>query len=160
MGLQEDESQLNLKKTQSEKQETDEFIKLKKNLLSQNVEKSSINNIINTIFFKRKRFSSIFSYPLLIFISYFGACPCKRRVDTAEIRKMKIFDNGKRKFLRELDVVNLLQSVRVSNFLASQYLGGRQKTLLHFQKEYLVGSESDDSDTGADHRLIRNDFHH
>jgi hypothetical protein len=46
-------------------------------------------------------------------------------MDRADIRKIKIFENGRRKFLRELDVVNLLQSVRVSNFLASHYLDGK-----------------------------------
>jgi hypothetical protein len=71
-------------------------------------------------------------------------CPClKRKFSSATRRKIKIFENGKRKFLRELDVVNLLQNVRVSRFLSNQQLSGRQKTLLQFQHSNLVDSESE-----------------
>jgi hypothetical protein len=42
-------------------------------------------------------------------ISYTRSCPClKRRISAENSRKIKIFENGERKFFRELDVVNLL----------------------------------------------------
>jgi len=38
-----------------------------------------------------------------------GICPCiRRRVSDESKRKIRIFKNGEKKFLRELDVVNLL----------------------------------------------------
>jgi len=68
-----------------------------------------IENIVRTIFFKRNRFSSLFSFLLLLFISWMGICPCiRRRVSDENKRKIRIFKNGEKKFLRELDVVNLL----------------------------------------------------
>jgi hypothetical protein len=46
----------------------------------------------------------------------------------------------------------------VSKFLSNNILTGRQKTLLHFQREYLVGSDSNATSSCDDHRLQRNDF--
>ena len=87
-------------------------------------------------------------------ISYLPDCASlRRRISSENRRKIKIFENGQRKFFRELDVVNLLQSVRVSKFVANNILTGRQKTLLQFQREYLVGSDSDATSSCDDHRL-------
>ena len=108
-----------------------EYKKLRQNLNCGVVQPSRISNIVRTIFFSRARFSSIFSYPLLMLISYLRDCRClQRRISSDNRRKIKIFENGQRKFFRELDVVNLLQSVRVSKFVANNILTGRQKTLL------------------------------
>lgn len=122
-----------VKEELADNQEILEYKKLRQNLNCGVVQPTRITNIVKTIFFKRARFSSIFSYPLLMLISYMRECPClKRRISSENSRKIKIFENGQRKFFRELDVVNLLQSVRVSKFLANNILSGRQKTLLQF----------------------------
>ena len=116
----EETPQLELNHQSSETKDINDFKMLKKNLANRSVDQNDIRNIIDTIFFKRVRFSRIFSYPLLILISYFGwVAFCKNKISKATKRKIKIFKNGERKFLRELDVVNLLESVRTSNFLAN-----------------------------------------
>lgn len=92
---------------------------LEHNLNQGMVSSLDLKRMINTIFFKRIRFGSVFSFYLLFVISYMHICPCiRRRLKTSQKRKIKLFQNGKKKFLKELDVVNILHAIRTSNFVS------------------------------------------
>jgi len=66
--------------------------------------------------------------------------------------------NGNRKFNKELDVVGLLRSVRLSKVLYYSKLNTRQSIMMQLQRTNLV--ESTDNSEGSDYLELVKDLNH
>ncbi|CDW72606.1 UNKNOWN [Stylonychia lemnae] len=122
-----------------------------KNFLQDNI----ITKIINEIL-RRKAFR----YGYQMAIHYILKCVCLRSKDS--IKKNKAFkqhlkyERGNEKLERELDVVNLLKSIRQLKALLSTILPIRSRLLLKFSKKNLLQSSSSSSESDFhNHDLMR-----
>ena len=91
---------------------------MKSNIENGFVSPKDIESIVNTIFFDRVRPSQLFDSCWHAVFSL--VCPCfARRFNRTEGRKVELLKKARQKLSKELDVVNLLNSIRVSNFVSS-----------------------------------------
>jgi len=86
----------------------------------------------------RVPYTNLFS--LMTFVKFYviNLLPCikkrikKRRDEDA--KKINLFDNGVKRFYRELDVTSLIKAVRISKVLQWNMLHQRQRLLLQMQR--------------------------
>eukprot|EP00347_Sterkiella_histriomuscorum_P009783 403339910 len=92
------------------------------------------------------RFKFNYKYLLLLVLGFKGelvvnsfACCCKRTKT-----KLKLIEESEKHIQKELCVTNILKSLRRIQLLEQLLLNKQQRTLLKYQKEWLVDAESDD----------------
>ncbi len=91
-----------------------------------------------------------FTYGYKEIFTYLSQCLCLRQKnlnDTFELRKQLLYKKGNNKLERELDIVNLVRSIRQLRLMASVLLGPTERMLLKFQRKNVIESTSSSSDT-------------
>lgn len=96
---------------------------------------------------------SIMKYYVLEY--FFSFCINKKKKAN---REYATYLNGYRKFNKELDVVSLLRSVRLSKVLYHSTLNNRQSIMMQLQRSNVV--ESTDNSEGSDHLELVKDLNH
>ena len=111
----------------------------------QSLTENDINTVLISII-NRKRFK----YTFRDIINYIFRCICfrsKQRLRSnmrqdQSFKKQYIFQKGTKKLSQELDVLNLLKSIRQIKLLTQVILSQKQKLLLRFQRKNLIESSS------------------
>jgi len=86
----------------------------------------------------------------------------KKKTDDngAEIDRMhQLFINAEKTFFNELDVLNLIKTVRLMKVFASSVMTRRQKLLLRFQRYSLLDSAPEFSAASSEELMFK-DLHH
>ena len=112
-----------------DEQELEQFNKLKEDIEDDEVTKESVDSIVRSIYLKRCRFGGVDGYMSQLSIMkyyvleyFFSFCINKKKKAN---REYATYLNGYRKFNKELDVVSLLRSVRLSKVLYYSTLNTR-----------------------------------
>ena len=105
--------------------ELDQYTALKKDIEDDRVTKDSVNSIVKSILLNRGRFGGILNKVVFIKFFFLSIFKCLLKKDRQTIRQYKTYMNGNRKFNKELDVVSLLRSVRLSKVLYYSTLNTR-----------------------------------
>lgn len=140
--------------------ELEHFNMLKKDIEDDGVSKESVDQIVKSIYMNRARFGGVSGYMgktafiKFFFMSMFKCCMKNKK----EARDYKTYENGNRKFNKELDVVSLLRSVRLSKILYYSELNTRQSIMMQLQRTNLV--ESTDNSEGSDYLELVKDLNH
>jgi len=71
----------------------------------------------------------------------------------------KLFDNAESMFFKELDVLNLIRTVRMAKVFSASMMTRRQKCLLRFQKHNLIDSDEEKSAMSSEDMLLK-DLNH
>ena len=111
--------------------------------------KKDVQGILSAIFFNRGFVNSDVNIKKLFEFkvrSIWDAI-CRRK-KIKQDRNLRLYQNGEKKYMQALDMVNLLKSVRLSKVLYDSMLTTRQKVLMSFQRDQMVesGTMSDASD--------------
>jgi len=69
-------------------------------------------------------------------------------------RSGRLFDNAESMFMQELDVLNLIRTVRMAKVFAGSVMSRRQKVLLRFQKHNLIESGTEKSALSSEDMLL------
>lgn len=93
------------------------------------VDKSEIHSLIINLFKNRQSFRAAFSkveLPILTVMAVLNFIfPCCFKKNTKFYSKMKIYQNGIKRYYHELDIVSLLKAVRLSKLLFATTLAQR-----------------------------------
>jgi hypothetical protein len=138
--------------------ELDQYTTLKKDIEDDRVTKDSVNSIVKSILLNRGRFGGILNKVVFIKFFFLSIFKCLLKKDRQTIRQYKTYMNGNRKFNKELDVVSLLRSVRLSKVLYYSTLNTRQSIMMQLQRSNLV--ESTDNSEGSDYLELVKDLNH
>lgn len=90
-----------------------------------NITKKSINSIVLNIWTKRARFGGILGNWAFLKFYILGFCKCCLGKGRVNRRLYTTYLNGIRKFNKQLDVISLLRSVRLSKILYHTTLNNR-----------------------------------
>jgi len=138
--------------------ELSQFSTLKKDIEDDEISKESVNSIVKSILLNRGRFGGIMGKAVFIKFFFLSVFKCLIRKDRHTTRQYKTYMNGNRKFNKELDVVSLLRSVRLSKVLYYSTLNTRQSIMMQLQRSNLV--ESTDNSEGSDYLELVKDLNH
>ena len=122
------------------------------------VSKESVSSIVSNILLNRGKFGSLMSGADFIKFFLLDIFRCCLKKDMQTIKTFKTYENGNRKFNKELDVVGLLRSVRLSKVLYRAKLNTRQSIMMQLQRTNLV--ESTDNSEGSDYLELVKDLNH
>jgi hypothetical protein len=131
---------------------------LKRDIDDDDISKESVDSIVRSIYTSRGRFGGVMdkaAFVKFFFLSIFKCCLGK---DKSTTKQFKTYQNGNRKFNKELDVVSLLRSVRLSKVLYYSTLNTRQSIMMQLQRSNLV--ESTDNSEGSDYLELVKDLNH
>lgn len=103
--------------------------------------KAILMNLIN-----RKRFF----YSFKDILESFFKCLCFR---STKQKQHYLYDKGERKLISELDVVQLLRTIRQTKLLTQVILNQRQKMLLKFQRKNLIETSSSSGDSDSNIKI-------
>lgn len=110
--------------------ELEQFNELKHDIDDDAITKESVNSIVRSILLNRGRFGGIVGKAVFIKFFFLSLFKCFLKKDKQTIRQYKTYMNGNRKFNKELDVVGLLRSVRLSKVLYYSKLNTRQSIMM------------------------------
>jgi len=113
---------------------------------------------VSSILLNRGKFGSLLSGADFIKFFFLAMFKCCLKNDKKALSTFKTYENGNRKFNKELDVVGLLRSVRLSKVLYSAKLNTRQSIMMQLQRTNLV--ESTDNSEGSDYLELIKDLNH
>ena len=111
-----------------------------------------------SIFNKRAKFGGVMGKEAFFKFYLLSIFKCCMKKDKASTKQFKTYVNGNRKFHKELDVVSLLRSVRLSKVLYYTTLNARQSIMMQLQRNNLV--ESTDNSEGSDYLEMVKDLNH
>jgi hypothetical protein len=113
-----------------------DYLTLKKKLSAKDprLQKSDLINIVSHVLCHRVPYTNMFS--LMTFVKFYviDLLPCikkwmkNRKNDDA--KKINLFENGVKRYYKELDVTSLIKAVRISKVLQWNMLHKRQRLLL------------------------------
>ena len=112
---------------------------------AEHLEESYIMNILDYLL-TRSRF--IYGYKELL--HYLTRCMCLRKPKkhmSKFDRSHLLYKKGNEKLKRELDVVNLIRSIRQLRLMASVLLGPSERMILKFQRKNVIETTSSSSDS-------------
>jgi hypothetical protein len=138
--------------------ELQQFQTLKKDMDDDGVSKDSVNAIVKSILLNRGKFGGIMGKAVFIKFFFLSLFKCFLKRDKTTTKQFKTYMNGNRKFNKELDVVGLLRSVRLSKVLYYSKLNTRQSIMMQLQRTNLV--ESTDYSEGSDYLELIKDLNH
>jgi len=142
--------------------EEKEYETLKENLEIKKISEMDTYKITLNIFKSRAPFTQVFTTGMFVKLAFKKMLPkcCRKKkklaLDSEQEKAELLYANGQKKFFHELDVVNLLQSVRLSKLLVQSQLTRRQRVLLQFQRKQLI--ESQDDSEYSDYEQIMKDL--
>lgn len=117
---------------------------------SEVLEDTFLRNLLNYILLRDR-----FRYGYKDLVHYLSNCLCIRtrdRKNTNEnMKKHVLYDEGNKKLEYELDVVNLIRSIRQLRLMAQVLLGPSERMLLKFQRKNMIESSSSSEDSD-DHK--------
>jgi hypothetical protein len=130
---------------QLEDKRIDENQMLKDATLNQQVDESYLKKLLDYIILRLR-----FTYGYKEMFHYLSRCLCFRHVNprlSVLHKKHVLFKKGSSKLERELDVVNLVRSIRQLRLMAQVLLGPSERLLLKFQRKNVVETTSSSSDS-------------
>jgi hypothetical protein len=111
---------------------------------------SYFKKVLDFLILRRTRFS----YSLKDVVGFLSACLCfrgKNYLRDFDDKAHFIYYKGNEKLKRELDIVNLVKSIRQLRLVAHVLLKPRERVMLKFQRKNVIETTSSSSDSD-DHR--------
>lgn len=112
---------------------------------SESIDEKYINKILDYILLRIR-----FKYGYKEIGHYISNCMCLRKNHKTAIGQDKshlFYEKGEKKLEKELDVVNLVRSIRQLRLMAQVLLGPNERMLLKFQRSNIVETTSSSSDS-------------
>lgn len=82
-------------------------------------------------------------------------CPSKPDRNSEAWRKHNLYANGVKRYFQELDVVNLLQTVRMSKIYMNVMMNQKQRMLFSLQRTKVVSSDATDVVQSDNNAIIK-----
>ena len=125
------------------------------------IKDSDVNNIVSHVLKHRLPFDHVFNWKTYFKHMVIHVLPCvknrmKKRKDE-DYKKIKQFENGRKRYYKELDIVRIIRAIRISKVLQWNVLHTRQRLLLQMQRVQVISSDSSDvsqDDFGQDVRNL------